>query len=141
VSLNEQPAPPITVFPEEAHSLSFYLVGRSCAVSVADDYALAVSVLGVNLNLVQEKMYVRMLKSRLLMGAIDGGLAFVKRDSALRKRIFVMLCLLEASPLYTESFLPRKRSFMYLLALGLKILCSFGMALVGALIIKLKKIE
>ena len=55
-----------------------------------------------------------MLQNRWSVSSIDSGLALFGRDSSIRRKIFIMLAILEASPDYCDYFLPRKRSPLYL---------------------------
>jgi hypothetical protein len=129
------------VYANEVDALSHYLVGQPCRAEVAADYALAVSKLNIILTEQQAATYQKMLRSSLYMRAIDGGLAFTNPQSLLRKRIFTMLCLLEATPHYTQYFLPQKRSWLYFFGIGFKVAYAFFTAIIGVIIIKLSKIE
>jgi hypothetical protein len=47
-------------------------------------------------------------------GLIDAGLCLSRPNSEVRRRLYTTLALLEASPEYTDAFLPKKRSVWYL---------------------------
>lgn len=130
-----------TLFDNEPDKLSLYLVGKPCTPDIKQAFADAVTKLDVTLTPNQEKLYRRMLSSKFTLRAVDGGLVFVNRDSVLRKRIFVMLCLLEASTEYTEYFLPQKRNWLHFFYIGIITSWAFFTALLGILIIKLAKVE
>jgi len=129
------------LYTNEAERLSLYLIGKPCNSNVTEGYADAVTKLDMALTPVQEQTYKRMVGWRFYMRAIDGGLAFTNRESVLRKRIFVMLCLLESSKYNTEYFLPRKRSPFYFFGIGFNVAYAFFTAIIGVLIIKLNNIE
>lgn len=129
------------LYSNEAESICRYLIGHACNKDIKDGYADAVAKLNMALSPKQEKIFKRMLAWRFYMRAIDGGLAFTHRESLLRKRIFVMLCLLEASKYHTDYFLPRKRSPFYFLGIGLNVAYAFFTAIIGIIIIKLNNIE
>ena len=129
------------VYANEADALSRYLVGQPCRAEVAADYALAVAKLNIAFTDEQAATYQKMLGSRFYMRTIDGGLAFTNPQSLLRKRIFTMLCLLEATPHYTPYFLPQQRNWTYFFGIGFKVAYAFYTAIAGVIIIKLFKIE
>ena len=72
-----------------------------------------------------------------LLKAIDGGLALLSPNHELRRRIFIMFALLEASPKHTEYFLPIDRSPLYIIKISLRGVGSLCYAILGILIIKL----
>ncbi|UPT67392.1 MAG: hypothetical protein M0D57_01505 [Sphingobacteriales bacterium JAD_PAG50586_3] len=129
------------IYDNEADRLSMYLVGKPCTADIKEAFADAVTKLDITFTPNQEKLYSRMLSSRFMMRAVDGGLVFVNRDSLLRKRIFVMLCLLEASKDYTDSFLPQKRNWLHFFYIGIITSWAFFTAIVGILIIKTANVE
>jgi hypothetical protein len=130
-----------TTFDNEPDKLSMYLVGKPCTQAIKEAFADAVIKLDITFTPNQEKLYRSMLRSKFTLRAVDGGLLFINRDSVLRKRIFVMLCLLEASKDYTEYFLPQKRNWLHFFYIGIITSWAFFTALLGILIIKSAKVE
>jgi hypothetical protein len=120
----------------EAQVLSKYLVGQPCSEVMVKHYAGAVSKLYATLTDTEQKTWDRMLRSRLYLKVVDSGLAIVSPQSALRKRIFIMLALLEASPDFTAYFLPQERSIFYLIPLGLRTGMSAIYLAAGVLLVK-----
>jgi len=47
------------------------------------------------------------------IGLVDSGLPFLKPHSEVRRRLYIMFAILEASPQYYNHFLPRERSPFY----------------------------
>lgn len=129
------------VYENEANALSKYLVGKECSSVIADSFAEAVQKSDVQLNAAQERTYRKMLRSKFFMRAIDGGLAFTNKQSLLRKRIFIMLCLLECSIEHHPYFLPRDRNPFYFLKIGVEVTYNFMVAIAGVFIIKIFSIE
>ena len=128
-------------FDNEPDRLSNYLVGRTCTPEIKEGFADAVAKLDIQFTPKQEKLYKSMMGSTFTLRAIDGGLAFVNPHSVIRKRIFIMLCLLEASTENTDKFLPVKRNWLHFFYIGLLTAYGFFTALIGILIIKSSGIE
>jgi hypothetical protein len=126
---------------KEAQVLSKYLVGEECPTEIAVRYEEAVNKLNAVLSRQEQQIWDRMLSSRLYLKLIDSGLAITSPQSALRKRIFIMLAILEASPEYTLYFLPQKRSVFYIIPLGFKAALSAVYLLAGTLLVKLSKVS
>ncbi|MBS1622927.1 MAG: hypothetical protein JSS76_03035 [Bacteroidetes bacterium] len=108
------------IAPGEALRLSRYLIGEDCPEATVQHYTAAVQKLFAILTPDQQKVWDRMLKSHIYMKLIDAGLAVTYPQSPLRKRIFIMLTLLESRPEFTQYFLPQKRSIWYLIPLGFR---------------------
>ena len=104
----------------EPQILSKYLIGKECTEEIATYYAEALGKHNALLNDSEQKTWDRMLRSGLYLKLVDSGLAIRHPQSSLRKRIFIMLALMETSPLYTEFFLPQERSLMYIIPLGFR---------------------
>ncbi len=67
---------------------------------------------------------------------LDSGLALISPQAELRRRIYIMFAILEASPKYCDFFLSKKRSLAYPLFIIYVGLRSMFKALVGILLIK-----
>ncbi len=76
-----------------------------------------------------------MLRSRFAMGAIDAGLALVKPSSTIRKRIFIMLSILEASPHHTGHFLPEPFKTYNLIKMVLRMIVTVFRTASGLLLL------
>jgi hypothetical protein len=120
----------------EAQVLSQYLIGESCSEQTIHHYTEAVNKLNAALNEAQQKTWRSMLGSNFYLKLIDSGLAISNPQSALRKRIFIMLTLLESSPDHVQYFLPQERSIWYLIPLGFKAGLSAMYLVVGTIAVK-----
>lgn len=129
------------VFEGEAQILSRYLIGKDCSTAVATDFELAISKLNITLTDAEAKAYRKMLSSGIIMRSVDSAMALKKSQSLIRKRIFVMLALLECTTENTSYFLPQPRSIFYFFVIGLRVVRGFAFAILGLLIIKLLGIE
>jgi len=85
----------------------------------------------------QMLIWKRMLQSAFVMCSLDGGLALLHPTSALRKRIFIMISLLETEPALAHHFLPQNRGIGYLLWLMVKMVWAILTAIVGVVLVKL----
>ena len=130
----------ITILPNEAQAISRYLVGKTCNEEMAGRYQDAVNKLHAIFTPEQEQTWRKMVASRIYMKLMDGGLALASPQSPLRKRIFIMLALLECSPDFTEFFLPQPRSIWYLIPLGFRAVMSAVYGLAGLLAVKAFKV-
>jgi len=130
----------IHIAPREAQALSQYLVGRTCSDEMALRYSDTLTKLNASLSPGQEKTWSKMISSSIYMKLVDGGLALSAPQSPLRKRIFIMLTLLECSPDYTESFLPQQRSMWYLIPLGFRAAMSAVYGVAGLVMVKTLKV-
>ncbi|MCW3125431.1 MAG: hypothetical protein JWO03_1089 [Bacteroidetes bacterium] len=104
----------------EAQVLSRYLIGEKCSDQTVYHYTEAVQKMNAVLNESQMKTWRSMLRSLFYLKLIDSGLALTNPQSPLRKRIFIMLALLESSPDHVRYFLPQERSIWYLIPLGFR---------------------
>ena len=129
------------IFPNEAQILSQYLIGKNCSGEVAENFSSAVEKLNIELNEAQTKTYQQMLNSQFLLRSIDSGMALVKSQSIIRKRIFVLLALLECTKENTAYFLPRERNWSYFFLIGLRVTKAFLYAFLGLILIKIYSVE
>ena len=130
----------INIVTNEAQAISQYLVGKTCSDQMALRYRDALTKLNATLTPEQEKTWAKMVNSKIYMKLMDGGLALASPQSALRKRVFIMLALLECSPEFTEFFLPQLRSIWYLIPLGFRAGMSAVYGVVGLMTVKALKV-
>ncbi|HLP21885.1 MAG TPA: hypothetical protein VK174_16340, partial [Chitinophagales bacterium] len=116
-------------------------IGKDCSPAVAADFALAVDKLDIHLTDTEQNAYKKMLDSSLLLRSVDSAMAITKSQSQIRKRIFVMVALLECTTENLEYFLPQQRSVFYFFIIGLRVVRGFMFAILGLIIIKLLGIE
>jgi hypothetical protein len=95
--------------------------------------------LNIPLSEYEQLLWNTMLKSKWKMACIDGGLALQEPGNKVRRKIFTMLAILEASPNYTYYFFSRNFSFFYLFQIGLVSIRSVLRAIIGLIFIKIIK--
>ena len=130
----------IKIAANEAQVLSKYLIGERCSEQTVQHYAVAVEKLHASLTPAQQHIWDSMISFRPYLKLVDSGLAVTNAQSPLRKRIFIMLTLLEASPDHVRYFLPQERSICYLIPLGFRAGVSALLMLTGAVTVKLSGI-
>jgi hypothetical protein len=121
---------------KEADRLARYLAGAAASDSVARDYWRAVDRLGAGPDGNGQRIWQRMMSSPLLLRMVDSGLALTAPASDLRKRIFIMVAILETEPSLADRFLPRDRPPLYLMAVGLIALRAVLCAVAGVILVK-----
>ena len=131
----------IQIVSNEAQVLSKYLIGESCSDDTVRHYAEAVNKLNAILNESEQKTWNQMLGSSFYLKLVDSGLAIVNPQSPLRKRIFIMLTLLESSPDHVKYFLPQDRSIWYLIPLGFRAGLSALYLILGVMLVRATKIR
>lgn len=67
---------------------------------------------------------------------IDGGLVFTDGNSEFRRRLYVMVSVLETNVEYADTFLPKARSLWYVLVVGFSGVRGALRALLGLMLIK-----
>lgn len=70
------------------------------------------------------------------IGLVEAGLVFVRPESALRQRLYIMLAILESMPEYHKDFLPKEASYLYLINVVWYGLRGFVKAIMGIILIK-----
>lgn len=98
----------------EANSIGEYLLGEKKPIKkVIDLYIKAIEIKQLSLTDNENGIWLFMMKNKWSIGCIDSALAFFSPHSNIRKRLLVMLAILETMPEYADLFLPRSRSFLY----------------------------
>lgn len=98
----------------EANIIGEYLLGKKNPIKKSIGlYIKAIEVKQINLTKNENKIWVFMIKNKWSIGCIDSALAFFSPQSNIRKRLLVMLAILETMPEYTDLFLPRSRPLLY----------------------------
>ena len=70
------------------------------------------------------------------IGLIDAGLVFHNSSSEVRRRLYVMLAILEASTEYYDLFLPKKRSPFYVFVILYSRIRAILKATLGLILVK-----
>lgn len=114
-----------------------YLSGKKATPTVALLYAEAIQKRFIPLTKKDERILNFLLNKPFFIGCVDGAMAFFAKDSAVRKRIFIMLAVLETLPEYAAGFLSRKHSFWYLFAIGARAFRAVYRLIFGFVILRL----
>jgi hypothetical protein len=72
---------------------------------------------------------------------VDAGLALIKPQSEVRKRIFIMFAILETDPDYSNVFLPKSHGPFYLITAGFIGLRAAFRSVAGLLIVNLVRLS
>ncbi|MDB5184913.1 MAG: hypothetical protein JWN38_721 [Candidatus Saccharibacteria bacterium] len=70
-----------------------------------------------------------------LLGLVDAALPLLKPYSEVRRRLYLMLAILEASPEYYQSFVPLERPPLYFLVVGLACVRAVCKTILGMLLV------
>ena len=106
---------------KEARIFARYLTGIRVNDASAFLYQKAIEARDLVCERRDKKLENFVLRFPFWIGFIDAALALTDKQSVLRKKIFVMLAVLEASPEYTKYFLAKKGSFFTMIRI-----CAVG---------------
>ncbi|WP_103071108.1 hypothetical protein [Aquimarina sediminis] len=120
----------------EANRITDYLISVPLQEQEQNNYVSAMCQFDFQLTKYEKRLLSNMLKSKWKMACIDGGLAIKDPGNIVRRKIFTMLAILEASPSYTRYFLSRDFSVFYYAKLGIIGVRAIFRALVGVIIIR-----
>jgi hypothetical protein len=119
----------------QAQIFGRYLVGTQPDKRAVDLYVKAMT--GTNAKGADATLLQYLQKHPRSVGLIDGGLALVSPQSEVRRRLYIMFAILEASPAYVDKFLPQDRSKLYALhIIGVGIRAAFR-GVIGMIIVKI----
>jgi len=94
---------------QEAVTLSRYLIGREPDEHCVHLYVSAMRHLEIVLQGRESRMWDFMMRNPWVVPAMDAALAIRQPHSNIRRKIFTMLAILEASPKHAPLFLPAKQ--------------------------------
>lgn len=118
------------ILEKEARLFTHYLIGMDANPLVIRLYKAAMS--GSKPDNADRKLLNFMRTHPSSIGFIDAGLAFHNSSSEARRRLYVMLAILETSPEYYDLFFAKKRSPFYILAIfysGARAILKAGLGL------------
>jgi hypothetical protein len=118
------------ILEKESRIFTRYLTGRDVTSQAGRLYRAATH--GSNPDDDDKKLLNFMVAHPWSIGLIDAGLVFHRPASEARRRLYVMLAILEASTEYCDIFLPKKRNLFYLLVIfyaGLRAVVKAGLGL------------
>ena len=119
----------------ELDNIIYYLTGAKPVADLSDTYKQLTKQHPTELNQQAQQLWVKMNKHPVYMRCIDGYLALAQPYHPVRKKIYLGLTLIEATPDYAHLFLPKKYNLTSFIQLGLKGCRAVGSALLGYFIV------
>ncbi len=119
---------------KEANIFSRYLIGRDAGSLAVEVYKTTMATSKPNTT--DRKLLNYMVSHPHSIGFIDAGLVFHNSTSEARRRLYVMLAILEASPEHCDLFLPQKRSPFYIFVIYFAGIRAVIKAIFGLLLVK-----
>jgi hypothetical protein len=120
---------------QEAYLLSSYLTNRQPTPEVLLLYDQALKKLPVEFNSKQEKLWEFCIKHTWALKFVDAAMGLTNQYHPIRKRIFIMLAILETQPAYNDCFLPAKRSFFYIFYILFRLIKAILKTLIGKVLL------
>jgi len=121
-------------FEQEARIFTKYLVNRNASPQAIQLYKAAVSTSKPDTT--DKKLLNFMLVHPHSIGLIDAGLVFHNPNSEARRRLYLMLSILEASVECSDLFLPKKRGSFYMVVIFFAGVRAIIKAFLGLLLVK-----
>jgi hypothetical protein len=120
----------------EADQIALHVVGRSAGEREKALYSQAMGLLKPGMTEREKALWESMLRSRRRMAWADAGLALVRPSSVLRRKLLVMVAILEASPDYADQFLPRRCPPREALPVAAAVIRGAFRGMAGVLVVK-----
>ena len=124
----------MTDIQEEAKIFANYLVRREASPQALRLYENAIGKSKPNKT--DQKLLNFMYNHPNSIGFIDAGLIITNPESEARRRLYVMLAILEASPEHADLFLPKKRNPFYILTFIYSGIRAVVKAVLGFILVK-----
>lgn len=96
----------------EARVFGTYLIGEAIHDGAVELYQRAHQTLTFELDAKEKRLLALALNHPFWIGSIDGGLALLKRRSHLRKKLYYLLAILEASPHHAHKFISSESTWI-----------------------------
>ncbi len=110
----------------EAIAFTRYLISEDVDAQSIELYSKAQQKLNITLSENEDQRLNFMLNHAFIIGMIDGALALQSPQSGIRKKIYIMLAILESDPNYAKHFLPQEQRSPFLQLIGLGIKAAFN---------------
>lgn len=120
----------------QAQVFSNYLVKRSASSHSTKVYKTILQASPAQASSTGVGLLDYALKHPHALPYLDAYLGFFKPTAELRRRVYIMLAVLESEPDYWDYFLPKKRGSLYLMSVGLIGLRSVFRLLAGTIFVK-----
>src|SRR5687768_6123484 len=95
-------------FRQEALVFGKYLVGQVPDEHSIGLYSDAMKKAPVPLSVKEQRLVRFMVRNKWSVGLVDAALAMFGKNSNVRRKLFVMLAILEVSPAHVQKFIPGK---------------------------------
>jgi hypothetical protein len=118
----------------EAEVFGEYLLGEAPSAQAVTLYVQAMDKLNILVAGSDERLLRLVISNPWLLGLADSGLALVKPGSVIRRKLLVMLAILETMPAYTHLFFPSPVPFINIFFAGCRAAIK---AVFGAILVKL----
>jgi len=102
---------------QEARIFARYLLQTEPTDSAIKLYNAAMQANSGDADGSDKKLLSLIVKYPFLLSCVDAGLALLKPNSEVRRRLYVMFSILESTPDYHERFLPKQRSPLFVFVL------------------------
>ena len=120
----------------EASILAEYLLGKASTEQETLLYNNAMEELHIFLTEEEQKIWDYMMNNHWSIPTIDGALALTEPNGTIRRKIFIMLAILEASPADNERFLPRRFNPLYIFKILFSGIRAVIRAIIGLILLK-----
>jgi hypothetical protein len=122
---------------QEAEIFGQYLLKRAPGEAAKTLYSQAISSTSVTIEINDQKLLRFVLHNTWSIGLVDSGLALLNPGSEVRRRLYMLFCILESSPEHHDLFLPKHRNSFYLLAVLFSGFHAVIKAIVGSVLVKI----
>ena len=119
---------------DEVETITQYLVSRPASPRVRESYERALQNIPVIFTEQQKSQWEACMKNPWLLPHVDAWLAFTQRDHPIRKKIFIMLGVLETQADYSDLFLPSRTSFLQPLTIAFSVIWAVTKIITGRLV-------
>ena len=125
----------------EADLLGRYLIRIPPNNRVKLLYAKAMSTIDIQMDPVDQRLWSMIMDYPLTLRIIDSGLAAIRPNSAVRRKIYTMFAILEASPEYSDCFLPQAFGPLYVVNVVFAGARAVLAALTGLVVLRLMGVK
>jgi hypothetical protein len=122
-------------FAEEAVAFGRYLTGQSPGQQCIDLYVAAVVKRAGIVSGGDARLISFARRHPHALGLLDAGLALARPRAELRRRIYLMFAIVEATPENCQSFLPTDRSRAYIVVVAAYLAAAMLKAILGLALI------
>ncbi len=126
---------------DEADLIARYLIGICPNDRVKKRYEDAMHTLHGDLDAVDRRLWKVVTCCPFTFRIIDSGLAVLRPASSIRRKVHVMLAVLEASPEYCEYFLPKAFGPLYSVNIALTGARAGLATIIGYVVLKLMGVK